>query len=92
LFGVPAPGRFTLLILLLPCALLLLRVQEVAGLLDRGVYDNEVLLAEGWVDGLKYEDEIIEQLKKMTGGKVGVHCGQKQLRTSIRTASASVLC
>jgi hypothetical protein len=35
------------------------------------VYDNEVLLAEGWVDGLKYEDEIIDQLKKMTGGKVG---------------------
>lgn len=43
--------------------------EEVAGLLDRGVYDNEVLLAEGWVDSLKYEDELIEDLKRKTGGK-----------------------
>ncbi|KAF6255484.1 peptidase family S49-domain-containing protein [Scenedesmus sp. NREL 46B-D3] len=43
--------------------------EEVAGLLDRGVYDNEVLLAEGWVDSLKYEDEVIADLKKRTGGK-----------------------
>lgn len=45
-------------------------VQEVAALLDRGVYDNDVLAAEGWVTGLKYEDEIIDDLKKRTGGKV----------------------
>eukprot|EP00882_Tetradesmus_deserticola_P001055 GHRQ01001141.1.p1 GENE.GHRQ01001141.1~~GHRQ01001141.1.p1 ORF type:complete len:653 (+),score=373.33 GHRQ01001141.1:173-1960(+) len=43
--------------------------EEVAGLLDRGVYDNEVLLAEGWLDSLKYEDEITDDLKKRTGGK-----------------------
>jgi len=45
-------------------------VQEVAALLDRGVYDNEVFAKEGWVTALKYEDEIIEDLKKRTGGKV----------------------
>jgi hypothetical protein len=45
-------------------------LQEVAALLDRGVYDNDVLLAEGWVSGLKYEDEITDDLKKRTGGKV----------------------
>jgi hypothetical protein len=42
----------------------------VAGLLDRGVYDNEVLLGEGWVDRLQYEDQIIADLKTRTGGKV----------------------
>lgn len=44
--------------------------QDVAALLDRGVFDNDVLLAEGWVSGLKYEDEITDDLKKRTGGKV----------------------
>jgi hypothetical protein len=44
--------------------------QEVAALLDRGVFDNEVLLKEGWVSALKYEDEITDDLKKRTGGKV----------------------
>jgi protease-4 len=43
--------------------------EDVAALLDRGVFDNEVFAAEGWVDGLKYEDEIIDDLKKRTGGK-----------------------
>eukprot|EP00775_Hariotina_reticulata_P006975 gene6975-7190_t len=43
--------------------------EEVAALLDRGVYDNDVFAKEGWVTGLKYEDEIIEDLKKKTGGK-----------------------
>jgi hypothetical protein len=46
-------------------------LQEVSALLDRGVFDNDVLLAEGWVSGLKYEDEITDDLKKRTGGKVG---------------------
>jgi hypothetical protein len=43
----------------------------VAALLDRGVYDPEVFAAEGWLTGLRYEDEIIDDLKKRTGGKVG---------------------
>lgn len=38
------------------------------------MYDNEVFAAEGWVDGLKYEDEITDDLKKRTGGKVGMIC------------------
>lgn len=46
-------------------------LQDVAALLDRGVYDNEVLHQEGWVTALKYEDEITDDLKKRTGGKVG---------------------
>jgi hypothetical protein len=46
--------------------------QEVAALLDRGVFDNEVLLKEGWVSALKYEDEITDDLKKRTGGKVRI--------------------
>jgi hypothetical protein len=45
-------------------------LQEVAALLDQGVYDNEVLRKEGWVTDLKYEDEITDDLKKRTGGKV----------------------
>lgn len=49
---------------------LLCMMQEVAALLDRGVYDNDVLLNEGWVTALKYEDEITDDLKKRTGGKV----------------------
>eukprot|EP00879_Flechtneria_rotunda_P016300 GHRR01017055.1.p1 GENE.GHRR01017055.1~~GHRR01017055.1.p1 ORF type:complete len:674 (+),score=260.41 GHRR01017055.1:690-2711(+) len=43
--------------------------EDVAALLDRGVYDNEVFASEGWVDGLKYEDQITDDLKKRTGGK-----------------------
>lgn len=54
--------------MLMPLALL----QDVAALLDRGVYDNEVLLREGWVSALKYEDEITDDLKKRTGGKVSI--------------------
>lgn len=50
--------------------------QEVAALLDRGVFDNEVLLKEGWVSALKYEDEITDDLKKRTGGKVSMLCCQ----------------
>jgi hypothetical protein len=44
--------------------------QDLAQLLDRGVYDNHVFLEAGLIDGLRYEDEIIEDLKKVTGGKV----------------------
>ncbi len=40
--------------------------QEVKDLLEAGVYDNTQLLAGGWLDGLKYEDEVIEDLKKRT--------------------------
>lgn len=51
----------------------------MAALLDRGVYDNEVLLKEGWVTALKYEDEITDDLKTRTGGKVRGCCSVRVL-------------
>ncbi|KAK9824686.1 hypothetical protein WJX72_012391 [[Myrmecia] bisecta] len=44
-------------------------VQEVEELLDAGLYDMEKVAAGGWLTGLRYEDEILEDLKKRTGGK-----------------------
>lgn len=55
------------------CCCAVCPLQDVAALLDRGVYDNEVLHQEGWVTALKYEDEITDDLKKRTGGKVGAY-------------------
>ena len=49
--------------------LCLLLLQEVKALLDKGVYDMQELADGGWVTALKYEDEIIGDLKKKTGGK-----------------------
>ena len=42
---------------------------EVEELLDSGVYDMERFLEGGWVDGLKYEDEVNDLIKERTGGK-----------------------
>eukprot|EP00195_Chlamydomonas_chlamydogama_P015757 CAMPEP_0202909918 /NCGR_PEP_ID=MMETSP1392-20130828/50619_1 /ASSEMBLY_ACC=CAM_ASM_000868 /TAXON_ID=225041 /ORGANISM="Chlamydomonas chlamydogama, Strain SAG 11-48b" /LENGTH=725 /DNA_ID=CAMNT_0049599831 /DNA_START=187 /DNA_END=2361 /DNA_ORIENTATION=- len=42
--------------------------EEVAALIEEGVYEMEKLAADGWVS-LKYEDEVIEELKARTGGK-----------------------
>lgn len=44
-------------------------MQEVAALLDEGVFDMTRLLEAGMVDGLKYEDEVIDDLKTRTGRK-----------------------
>jgi hypothetical protein len=41
----------------------------VRALLDQGVYDMQQLADGGWVSGLKYEDEILEELQALTGGK-----------------------
>lgn len=30
--------------------------------MDRGYYDNQYFLDGGWVDGLKYEDEVLDLL------------------------------
>lgn len=30
--------------------------------MDRGYYDNQFFLDGGWVDGLKYEDEVLDLL------------------------------
>jgi len=40
--------------------------QEVRDLLDAGVYDTAQLAQGGWLDGLKYEDELIDDLKQRT--------------------------
>ncbi|KAK9846465.1 hypothetical protein WJX81_004557 [Elliptochloris bilobata] len=44
-------------------------VAEVEELLERGVYDMRELADGGWVTALRYEDEVIADLKKRTGGK-----------------------
>lgn len=35
---------------------------QVAEVMDRGYYDNQYFLDGGWVDGLKYEDEVLDLL------------------------------
>lgn len=44
-------------------------LQEVKALLDQGVFDMQQLADGGWVTALKYEDEILEELQALTGGK-----------------------
>ena len=41
---------------------------QVAAMLDEGVFDMARFAEGGWVDGLKYEDEVEELLKPRTGG------------------------
>lgn len=41
-------------------------VDEVKAMLDQGIFDNKVFLEGGWVDGLRYEDEVIADLKTRT--------------------------
>jgi len=50
---------------------------------------NEVFAQEGWVTALKYEDEIIEDLKKRTGGKV---CSTATLLFTLQPANIICLC
>ncbi len=51
-------------------------------MLDEGVFDMARLAADGWVTGLKYEDEVTEDLKTRTGRKekeqVGLQGQQEQ--------------
>lgn len=42
---------------------------QVEELLERGVYDMKELADGRWVTALRYEDEVISDLKKRTGGK-----------------------
>ena len=60
-----------------PPYLLSVTFQEVAALLEEGVYDMKRFLEGGWVTALKYEDEVLEDLKERTGRKadeVGGRC------------------
>jgi hypothetical protein len=43
--------------------------EEAKALLDAGYYDMRKLLEGGWVTGLKYADELEDDLKGRTGGK-----------------------
>lgn len=45
------------------------RRAQVEELLERGVYDMKELAEGGWLTALRYEDEVIADLKKRTGGK-----------------------
>ena len=42
---------------------------DVAALLDAGVYDMQKLADGGWVTGLKYADEVKTVLQERSGGK-----------------------
>ena len=41
--------------------------EDVIAMLDKGIYDMEEFQSGGWVTGLKYSDEITDDLKKRTG-------------------------
>lgn len=40
--------------------------EDLEALLDEGVFDMKRLLELGWVDGLKYEDDLIDLMKERT--------------------------
>jgi len=42
---------------------------DVENLLNSGVFEMEKLQQGGWIDGLKYADEVDDMIKERTGGK-----------------------
>ena len=42
---------------------------QVEAMLNEGIFDMQQYVDGGWVTGLKYEDEVMDDLKKRTGGK-----------------------
>ncbi len=38
-------------------------------MLNEGIFDMQKFVDGGWVTALKYEDEVLDDLKKKTGGK-----------------------
>ena len=42
---------------------------QVKEMLDAGIFDMQQYVDGGWITGLKYDDEVLEDLKKRTGGK-----------------------
>ena len=42
--------------------------REAEELLDAGVFDNEEFLRRGWVDGLLYEDEVVNEILRPAAG------------------------
>jgi len=63
-------------------------VQEVEELIDQGHYDNQKFLDGGWVDGLKYEDEVLDSLYARTDtDKVAGLPGDKLKTVSLKQYS-----
>ncbi|KAL3146137.1 hypothetical protein ABBQ38_015479 [Trebouxia sp. C0009 RCD-2024] len=44
-------------------------VEEVEAMLNEGIFDMQKYVDGGWITGLRYEDEVMDDLKKRTGGK-----------------------
>ena len=42
---------------------------QVEAMLNAGIFDMQKYVDGGWVTALKYEDEVLDDLKKRTGGK-----------------------
>ena len=42
---------------------------QVEAMLNEGIFDMQKFVDGGWVTGLRYEDEVMDDLKKRTGGK-----------------------
>lgn len=38
-------------------------------MLNEGIFDMQKFVDGGWITALKYEDEVMDDLKKRTGGK-----------------------
>lgn len=38
-------------------------------MLNAGIFDMQKYVDGGWVTGLRYEDEVMDDLKQRTGGK-----------------------
>ena len=42
--------------------------KEAEEMLDAGIFDNDEFLKQGWVDGLLYEDEVVNQILRPAAG------------------------
>lgn len=52
-------------------------------MLDEGIFDMQKYVDGGWVTGLKYDDEVLEDLKKRTAGKADqLRCVSSVLSTT----------
>lgn len=44
-------------------------IEEVEAMLNEGIFDMQKFVDGGWITALKYEDEVMDDLKTRTGGK-----------------------
>lgn len=42
---------------------------QVKAMVDEGIFDMQKYVDGGWITALKYDDEVLEDLKKRTAGK-----------------------